>query len=275
MKEVLHPNGSPAIGTGIGVPTADDRKGPPGCGAGGPSTGVRHQRSFAPSWTMRPGRADVITPKFAAVMFCDTPENCGWLNALKASTRNCSVALLGREKFLKKPRSRLLMPGPRRMLRPELPKEPSAGWAKAAGVEPLLDRAAAGVDVAHDVRPVGAEACRGRLPRRPRRPRSGSRPARGRSRSSASRRSAPASGRRRRRRSARPCRRAGSRRSSRPRGGPRRTTRGRGRAPRRGCSGTPASRRTRSRRCPPRRTCCRCSSPRCRRPTPATPGHDA
>src|SRR4029453_13065795 len=69
---------------------------------------------------------------FAAVMFCDTVENCGWLNALKASTRNCSDASLGSEQFLKKPKPRLLMPGPRRGARPELPEEPSAGWAKAA-----------------------------------------------------------------------------------------------------------------------------------------------
>jgi len=34
---------------------------------------VPQQRIFAPSWTMRPGRADVTTPKFAEVMFCDTP----------------------------------------------------------------------------------------------------------------------------------------------------------------------------------------------------------
>src|SRR5882672_1589745 len=80
---------------------------------------------------MRADRVLVICPNCGDVTFVCTPLNCVWLKALNDSNRNwkrnCSVIA----KFLNRDRSKLLMPGARKMLRPELPKTPGAGCAKA------------------------------------------------------------------------------------------------------------------------------------------------
>src|SRR5262249_51669389 len=80
---------------------------------------------------MRAARALVICPNCGDVTVDWTPLNCVWLKALNDSNlnwkRNGSVIA----KFLNMDRSKLLMPGARKMLRPELPKTPGAGCAKA------------------------------------------------------------------------------------------------------------------------------------------------
>ena len=58
--------------------------------------------------------------------------NCGWLKTLKASARNCTLncSLIG--KSLNSDMSKFTRPGPKRVLRPRLPKrEIRAGVAKA------------------------------------------------------------------------------------------------------------------------------------------------
>src|SRR3954447_16296919 len=55
------------------------------------------------------------------------------LNALKASARYCSRKRSVMKKFLKRPRSKFLNPGPRKAFRPRLPYVYRAGEANAAG----------------------------------------------------------------------------------------------------------------------------------------------
>src|SRR5436309_1887001 len=57
--------------------------------------------------------------------------NCGVLKALNASARNSSRRLSAKAKLLKTERSTCRVPGPYRMLRPELPKMYWLGAAKA------------------------------------------------------------------------------------------------------------------------------------------------
>src|SRR6478609_3162958 len=57
--------------------------------------------------------------------------NCGVLNALKASARNCNRRLSEKSKFLNIERSTWSVPGPYRMLRPEFPKMYWPGATKA------------------------------------------------------------------------------------------------------------------------------------------------
>ena len=132
-------------------------RGPPGPAGLAGRRPALHQRIFAPSWTIRPGRADVTTPKFAEVMFCDTPANCGWLNALKASTRNCRRRVPGEGEVLEEAQIQVVDAGPSQDAAAGVAEGAERRLGEGGGVEPLLDRAAAGVDVAHDVRPVGAE----------------------------------------------------------------------------------------------------------------------
>ena len=90
-------------------------------------------------------------------MFCDTPKKFGWFSALKASTRNCRVAFLGSTKFLKKPRSTRFWPGSSQNAAARVAERTQRRLGEGSGVEPLVGRAAARVDVAHDVRPVRTE----------------------------------------------------------------------------------------------------------------------
>src|SRR5213593_3234206 len=91
-----------------------------------------YQISFNPSWLIRPARADVRRPKAGSGRYVSTPLKFGWLNALNDSNRNCKRAPFTTSKFLNSAKSRLLMVGPRSMLRVELPNWPRAGWEKAA-----------------------------------------------------------------------------------------------------------------------------------------------
>src|SRR5262245_40503644 len=66
--------------------------------------------------------------------------NCGVLNALNASPRNSTRRLSRNAKFLKTERSTCFVPGPYKMLRPELPKTywPGATKAEASNQRSML-----------------------------------------------------------------------------------------------------------------------------------------
>src|SRR3954467_3398931 len=57
--------------------------------------------------------------------------NCGVLNALKASARNCTLRVSANTKSLNSDISICFVPGPYRMLRPEFPKIYWPGATKA------------------------------------------------------------------------------------------------------------------------------------------------
>src|SRR5580658_141843 len=59
-------------------------------------------------------------------------SNCGVLKRLKNSARNCKVVDSVKWVFLKTEKSTFFVPGPCRILRPESPQVPGAGFAKAA-----------------------------------------------------------------------------------------------------------------------------------------------
>src|SRR5215831_10752604 len=116
--------------------------------------------NLSASWISRGLRSVEMTPKAGSGKFRVPPalpsEYCGWLKALNISARNSSLAVSpaaqlwnlpnhGNSKALKKERSQLLIPGPRRTLRPALPKVPSAGTENAAVLKyPLIERLSLG-----------------------------------------------------------------------------------------------------------------------------------
>ena len=196
--------------------------------------------NFRPSWLIRPGRAEVTTPKLLDVRLVETPLNCVWLNALNDSSRNCSRVPFPSSKFLNSARSRLLTSGPAQGVASRRAEAPGGRLRERRRVEPLRRWS----------------GCRRRDRRRDRR---GSVP----NVSLSPPRSAACDGdreaalpgvdavhlpaadhrvlhaRSRRPRAARRCRTAGCRRSCRRAGDRRRSPTGRGRAPDRGCSRKP------------------------------------
>src|SRR5437660_2965522 len=64
-----------------------------------------------------------------------TPLYCVWLNRLKFSQRKSSARVSVKENRLKRPKSKLMRPGPAKVLRPTLPKVRPIGVAKAAGLK--------------------------------------------------------------------------------------------------------------------------------------------
>src|SRR5689334_14862837 len=63
-----------------------------------------------------------------------TPLYCVWLKRLKFSQRKSSARVSVKEKRLKRPKSKLIRPGPYKVLRPTLPKVRPVGVAYAAGL---------------------------------------------------------------------------------------------------------------------------------------------
>ena len=87
---------------------------------------------------IRPGRAAITWPYFESLGLLSTGAlmevavfgsypYCAWLNTLNASARNWKAILSVNLKSLPMPMSQLLIPGPRRMLRPLLPNWPARG----------------------------------------------------------------------------------------------------------------------------------------------------
>ena len=68
----------------------------------------------------------VIRPKFGDVWVVLGVPRFTQLSALNASMRTCTLVLPPVENVLCNPRSTFLVPGPRKVLRPELPNVPSA-----------------------------------------------------------------------------------------------------------------------------------------------------
>src|ERR1022692_1226618 len=80
---------------------------------------------------IRGGLALKICPIVALGSELDGLLNCVWLNRLNPSTRNCSFHRSDQSgKFLNAEMSQLLIPGPRRGLRADVPKKPGAETEK-------------------------------------------------------------------------------------------------------------------------------------------------
>ena len=83
--------------------------------------------SFNPNWICRPTLAEVTSlpndafPTVSEAVEAEARPNCGVLNRLKNSERNCSMARSVMAVFLKRPKSQLFEPGPRTGRLAELP----------------------------------------------------------------------------------------------------------------------------------------------------------
>src|SRR5262247_1605789 len=81
---------------------------------------------------MRAALALVILPKTAvSATLRFGAFHWVWLKALKDSKRNWKLTFSVMAKFLNNPVSQLLTPGARKMLRPEVPRNPAAGCLNA------------------------------------------------------------------------------------------------------------------------------------------------
>ena len=119
--------------------------------------GLLQNSSFKPNWLIRAGRADVTTPKFAAVRFVDTVANCVWFSALNDSRRNCSRTPLVMREVLEKREIQVVHTGAALGISSEVSERAGRRLCERSRVEPPVHGLLTGIRIAHQVGAVGAE----------------------------------------------------------------------------------------------------------------------